>query len=226
MENFYKRMLVAAIIGEAVSHKINNSLSGILGYVQFAQEKISKNGNDTDKILKYLKTAEREAEFSRNLMADLKWFSKIYLEQSSSFINDVYKEEDIIDVFHSFWAEVSGKGFFSNCTINWLVEKGRIKTKIGENQLLCIFYITIMNILKYTGFIDKKEEKLVITVQETESDSFFTGIKLSFRHCKKGIKDIYKDFAMIEALIKAVYGKLEIEEDNETLSIVLDFAKR
>ena len=231
-ENFYKRMQIAALIGEAVSHKINNSLSGILGYIQFAEEKIQKlkeagvKGDvNLEDILRYLKTSEKEADFSKNLMSELKWFSRLYLERSSGFEDEI-KEEDVIDVFHSFWAEVSGKSFFANCTIKWLVDKGAIKIKLSENQLLCVFYITMMCILKYTDHIEEKEKKLVVEVAKADEEKYFEGVKLVFNNNRDSTTEkIYRDFVLIEALIKAVYGKLEIEEENDKLAIILKFSK-
>ena len=52
LKNFYKDMHLAAIISEAVSHKLNNSLSGILGYIQFTLEKIDKESLDRHEIEK------------------------------------------------------------------------------------------------------------------------------------------------------------------------------
>ena len=89
-KNLYKDMHLAAVLSEAVSHKLNNSLSGIMGYLQFTLEKMEKHppqDPELAKAVKYLQIAYKESLMSRSLMKSLRWFSKQYLyaEQSTEF---------------------------------------------------------------------------------------------------------------------------------------------
>jgi two-component system NtrC family sensor kinase len=94
-------------LAAGVAHELNNPLGGILGYAQFALEKIRKEGTDAasladkEKYARYLTDIETQARRCKNIVQNLLRFSRSSREPEFSDV-DVNKviEETITFVEH------------------------------------------------------------------------------------------------------------------------------
>jgi len=77
-----EKMSAIGQLSAGVAHELNNPLGGILGYAQFALEKMKKNlsnqesGKDANKYIRYLTDIETQARRCKNIVQNLLRFSR------------------------------------------------------------------------------------------------------------------------------------------------------
>lgn len=206
-KNLYKDMHLAAVLSEAVSHKLNNSLSGIMGYLQFTLEKMEKHppqDPELAKSIKYLQIAYKESLMSRSLMKSLRWFSKQYLyaEQSTeAFHIPLFERLEV------FWGMLTEIEMFQKVQIIWeAIDSGKTAVDVSEESLFCLFYILILSILK----ICEEKERLELTISHGKDDDVFAEAIFQFSMKEAAAEeDIEDDFSLVSAIAKSLYSKIE-----------------
>ncbi|MBN1522458.1 MAG: hypothetical protein JW928_07990 [Candidatus Aureabacteria bacterium] len=223
LKNFYKDMHLAAVISEAVSHKLNNSLSGILGYIQFVMEKIdteSLQREDIEKLIGFLQLAKDESLVSRSLMQELRWFSKQYLLKED---NNMHSLIPVVKNLISFWEMVSEIDYFKKVKLIWDKKKHETRVDVSRESLFCLFYVLMMSIVKSCG----ERGPINIHINHGEKDDIFQETLFSFdTPVPLSEQDIKESFVLTTAIVKSLYSKIDIRLQDRKVIIVISMPLR
>jgi hypothetical protein len=218
LQDFYKCMLPAALVSEAVSHKLNNSLSGILGYIQFAIEKVDRDSlqrADIDKLIRYLELARHESMAARNLMQSLRSFSKQYLKQNS------FHQGPIRAVEHMklCWDSLRVNSQFRNVSIGWTESpQAEEVSDVPPASLYCLFYILVMSIMR----LYSPEDPVSLDISGAAGDDHFTRTEMRFQSPEDITEEnMRQNLGLSSALFHSSYGKIEQKVSGRAVSIIM-----
>jgi signal transduction histidine kinase len=140
------KMAAVGELAAGVAHELNNPLAGILGYAQYALEKMKKRTSDVVKcedhpqITQYIEYIERESKRCKTIVQNLLKFSRASkTEMAEVDINDVIKETLI---FNEHQLTIN------NILLNKNLLHNLPKVKGNANQLQQVFTNIVINAQK------------------------------------------------------------------------------
>jgi hypothetical protein len=218
---YLSNMNLASVFCEAIAHKLNNSLSGILGYLQFSLEKLNKASMDEgelEKIKKYLGLALDECKVGRNLMINLRSFNKEHVRLSKA------GRKPSVELFKSLkecWKDLKEAGSFGGMEIEW--QESDISSTVvavTEEDLFCLLYTIIFSITILGK--DNPPEKVI--VRNPRKDNNFLETVFSFSvSAAKGENELKEAFLLAGTIVKSFFCKLEFSPAGSEIQVIVGF---